>query len=79
MRAARAGEGDNVRPGKRHHEEPSVIDPNSDQEVYGVLLSERRRRGENVPRPPDSKVKPTQTKEPKRVPPTGIAKSRKKS
>jgi len=76
VRAARAGVSDNVVAGRRKPK-PSVIDAESDSEIYGVQLSERARRGESNPRMPESKIKPTQTREPKKVPRTGAAKSRK--
>jgi hypothetical protein len=79
QRAARAGKSEMVVPGRRRREQPSVIDPNSDSEIYGVELSELRRRGESNPRPPESKIKNTKSIEPKKTPPTGVAKSRKRS
>lgn len=66
-------------PGKRHRAEQPVIDMESDREIYGVQMSERRRRGESKPAMPESKTKTTQTMEPRSVPNTGIAKSRKRS
>jgi hypothetical protein len=79
QRAARAGTSDMVVPGRRHAEKPSVIDADSGSEVYGVQMSERRRRGESNPTMPEAKTKHTKTLEPKSVPNTGIAKSRKRS
>jgi hypothetical protein len=78
-RAARAGVSQNVVPGRRHRNEPSVIDTDSDKEIFGVQMSERRRRGESKPAMPEAKTKHTQSIEPKNVPKTGIAKSRKRS
>jgi hypothetical protein len=43
------------------------------------LLSERRRMGESNPSVPEKKTKHTGAIEPKSVPNTGIAKSRKRS
>ncbi len=79
IRAARANQSNNVLPGKRKKSAPAVIDAESDQEVFGVLLSERRRMGESKPTVPEKKTKPTGTFEPKNVPKTGNAKERKKS
>ena len=76
-RAALAGEADRVLPGKRPKRKPSVIQTDSSQEVYGVLLSERRRMGEDPPAVPEEKTKSTASKEPRSVPKTGIAKTRK--
>jgi hypothetical protein len=78
-RAAQAKQSDKVLPGKRKKVARSVIDADSDQEVFGVLLSERRRMGESNPTVPEKKTKHTRTIEPKHVPKTGIAKSRKRS
>jgi len=61
IRAARANQSDNVLPGKRKAK-LSVIDPDSDQEVFGVLLSERRRMGESNPTVPKTKTKNTQSR-----------------
>lgn len=66
-------------PGRRHRKEPSVIDIESDREIFGVQMSERRRRGESNPAMPEAKTKHTQALEPKRVPKTGVSKSRKRS
>jgi hypothetical protein len=77
-RAARAGQSDKVLPGKRNAAKHSVIDADSDQEVFGVLLSERARMGESNPKVPEKKTKHTASIEPKHVPRTGIAKSRKR-
>ena len=66
-----------VLPGKRNEKPKSVIDSDSPEEVYGVLLSQRRREGESNPGVPEQKVRNTQSIEPKRVPNTGIAKERK--
>jgi hypothetical protein len=68
-----------VLPGRRHPKEAPVIDADSDKEIFGVQMSERRRRGESKPTMPQEKTKTTQTREPKSVPNTGIAKSRKRS
>lgn len=64
-------------PGRRNKREPSVIDADSDKEIFGVQMSERARRGESNPRMPEPKVKTTQSREPKKVPRTGVAKARK--
>lgn len=78
-RAAMANQADNVIPGRRHHTEPSVINDESDQEIFGVLMSERARKGENIPRVPPAKVRNTASTEPKSVPQTGMAKRRKRT
>lgn len=75
IRAERAGAADMVRPGRRKKQASSVID-GENEEVYGVLLSERRRKGENTPAVPESKTKNTKSIEPKRTPRTGVAKAR---
>lgn len=64
-----------VLPGRRAKAQKSVIDA-SDEEVYGVLLSERRRKGESKPAVPESKTKNTRSIESKRTPPAGVAKRR---
>ena len=75
-RAQRAGQSANVLPGRRGKAQQSrVIDENG-EEVYGVLLSERRRMGEGTPAVPESKTKNTRSIEPKRTPRTGAAKKR---
>jgi hypothetical protein len=80
IRAQRASQSDKVLPGKRGKTQQSgIIDPDSDQEVFGVLLSERRRMGEGKPAVPEKKTKTTQALEPRRVPNTGIAKNRKRT
>ena len=80
IRAQRANQSDKVLPGKRGKAQPSsVINADSDQEVFGVLLSERRRRGESKPAVPQKKTQSTQTNEPRSVPKTGIAKNRKRT
>ena len=66
-----------VLPGRRNPEQKSVIDTDSPEEVYGVLLSQRRREGESNPTVPEEKVRNTKSIEAKRVPDTGIAKERK--
>jgi|GEM_PF-5097757 len=79
-RAQRANSSDSVLPGKRGKAKPSaVIQADSEEEVFGVLLSERRRMGESNPTVPEKKTKHTRTIEPKNVPNTGIAKSRKRT
>jgi hypothetical protein len=78
-RAALADQSDKVLPGKRKRAQSAVIDAESDQEVFGVLLSERRRMGESNPSVPEKKTKHTGAIEPKNVPNTGIAKNRKRS
>jgi hypothetical protein len=60
-------------------EQPSVIDADSDKEIFGVQMSERRRRGESKPAMPEAKTKHTKTLQPKKVPNTGIAKGRKRT
>src|SRR5436305_14199765 len=75
-RAALAGQADKVRPHRTV--ERHVIDPNSENEVYGALLSERRRMGESNPRVPEAKTRSTKSIEAKSVPPTGVAKRRKR-
>jgi hypothetical protein len=77
-RAQRANQSDKVLPGKRNRAQ-TVIDSDSEQEVFGVLLSERRRMGESNPTVPEKKTKHTRTLEPKNVPNTGVAKGRKRS
>jgi hypothetical protein len=77
-RAARASSEESMLPGRRHREQTPVIDTDSDREIFGVQMSERRRRGESKPAMPESKTKHTQSIEPKNVPNTGIAKSRKR-
>ena len=80
IRAQRANQSDNVLPGKRPKRQASnVIDPDSEQEVFGVLLSERRRSRESKPTVPEKKTKSTQSNEPHKVPKTGIAKKRKRT
>ena len=78
-RAARANQADNVIPGRRKKPKSTVIDPDSDQEVFGVLLSEHARMGESNPTVPQKKTQHTQSIEPKKPPKTGVAKSRKRS
>jgi hypothetical protein len=79
-RAQRANSSDSVLPGKRGKAKPNgVINADSEQEVFGVLLSERRRMGESNPTVPEKKTKTTRALEPKNVPNTGIAKSRKRT
>ncbi|HLI94511.1 MAG TPA: hypothetical protein VKT72_00310 [Candidatus Baltobacteraceae bacterium] len=48
IRAQRAGQSDNVVPGRRGKAQDSPINE-QDEDVYGVLLSERRRSGDNTP------------------------------
>jgi hypothetical protein len=78
-RAASAGAEETMLSGRRRREEPAVIDADSDREIFGVQMSERRRRGESRPAMPEANTKTTQTSEPRSVPKTGIAKSRKRS
>lgn len=73
-RAALAGQADKVR--KHKHQERHVIDPDSPKEIYGTLLSERRRMGESNPRLPEAKTRSTASIEAKSVPRTGAAKRR---
>lgn len=55
--AQRAGASDKVLPGRRNKaKQPPVID-GENEEVFGVLLSERRRRGEAIPIVPQEKLK----------------------
>jgi len=54
--AQRAGASDKVLPGRRKAKPPPVID-GEHEEVFGVLLSERRRRGEAIPTVPEEKIK----------------------
>lgn len=77
VRAAVKGEIDMVVAGKRNAKKPPVIGTDADEEIYGVQMSQRARQGESNPRMPEAKVKTTQSKEPKKVPPTGAAKPRK--
>jgi hypothetical protein len=74
-RAQRAGESDKVLPGKRGKSQGSPAIDEQNEEVYGVLLSERRRMGDNTPAVPE-KTKNTQSIEAKRTPRTGVAKGR---
>lgn len=67
QRAARAGKSDMVLPGRRKAATASAIDPDSDGEIFGVLLSERRRRGESNPTVPESKTKNTRSTEAKKT------------
>lgn len=78
-RAARAGEAEKVVPHRRGVVQDTVIDDDSEQEVFGVLLSERARKGESKPSVPEKKVRNTRSAEPKGVPPTGVAKRRKRT
>lgn len=78
-RAAMADQSDKVIPGRRHPAEPSVINDESENEIFGVLMSERARKGENIPRVPAVKVRNTRSAEPKGVPQTGMAKRRKRT
>jgi hypothetical protein len=75
-RAAGTKSQDSMKPGGGRKTEKPVIDTDSDQEVYGVLMSERGRGGESNPTVPQSKTRNTRSTEPKRTPPTGVAKSR---
>jgi hypothetical protein len=74
-RAQRAGKSDMVLPGKRGKSQSSPVIDDEHEEVYGVLLSERRRNGENVPSLPEA-TKNTRSIEPKRAPRTGVSKRR---
>lgn len=65
-----------VLPGRRGKSQGSPVIDDTNEEVYGVLLSERRRKGEAVPTVPEKKVKATQSTQPKKTPRTGIAKRR---
>lgn len=75
-RAQRAGKSDNVLPGRRGKAQGAAVIDKDNEEVYGVLLSERRRMGENTPVVPESKTRNTRSVEAKRTPPTGVAKRR---
>jgi hypothetical protein len=78
-RAQRAGQSDKVLPGRRGKKQgANVIDADNEQ-VFGVLLSERRRLGDSVPSVPEEKTKTTQSREPKKTPRTGAAKQRRSS
>ena len=79
QRAARADQSDMVIAGRRGIAKDSTIDIDSDSEIMGVQMSERARRGESHPALPESRTKHTASKEPKSVPKTGVAKSRKRS
>jgi hypothetical protein len=74
-RAQRAGQSDNVLPGRRGKSQNSPAIDERDEQVYGVLLSERRRKGDNTPSIPQA-TKNTRSIEPKRTPRTGVAKRR---
>jgi hypothetical protein len=65
-----------VLPGRRGKSQGSPVIDENDEEVFGVLLSERRRLGEAIPSVPEPKVKTTQSSQPKKTPRTGIAKRR---
>jgi hypothetical protein len=78
-RAALANQTDNVLPGRRKKTKSTVIQADSDQEVFGVLLSERARMGESNPTVPEKKTKHTKSLEPKKVRNTGAAKDRKRT
>jgi hypothetical protein len=75
-RAQRAGQSDMVLPGRRGKAQGSPVIDGEHEEVFGVLLSERRRMGEAVPSVPEEKTKTTQSREPKKTPRTGVAKRR---
>jgi len=79
QRAAAAGKADNVIAGRRKQTKPTVIDPDAPDEVFGVLLSERRRMGESNPSVPPAKTKNTGSIEPKRAPAIDVTKKRKKT
>jgi hypothetical protein len=76
IRAQRAGQADMVLPGRRGKSQGSSAIDENDEEVYGVLLSERRRLGEAIPSVPEPKTKTTQSSQPKKTPRTGVAKRR---
>ncbi len=65
-----------VLPGRRGKAQQSAVINEQDEEVYGVLLSQRRREGDNTPAVPESKTKNTRSIEAKRTPRTGVAKRR---
>jgi hypothetical protein len=74
-RAQRAGASDRVLPGRRGKSQGTPAIDDEHEEVYGVLLSERRRLGDNMPAIPE-KTRNTRSVEPKRTPPTGVTKRR---
>ena len=75
-RAQRAGKADMILPGRRGKAQQDTVINERDEEVYGVLLSQRRREGESTPAIPESKTKNTRSIEAKRTPRTGAAKRR---
>lgn len=76
IRAARAGAAEMVVPGRRAKAQATRAIDDTNEEVYGVLLSERRRKGDSHPVVPEAKTKTTQSGEPKKTPRTGSAKRR---
>ena len=60
-RAQRAGQMDMVLPGRRGKAQQGAVINEHDEEVYGVLLSQRRRAGDNTPAVPESKTKNTRS------------------
>lgn len=66
-RAQRAGQSDKVLPGRRGKSQVSRVIDSENEQVFGVLLSERRRLGDGVPAVPEEKTKTTQSREPKKV------------
>ncbi len=65
-----------VLPGRRGKSQGSPAIDENNEEVFGVLLSERRRMGEAIPSVPESKTKTTQSAQPKKAPKTGVTKRR---
>lgn len=59
--AQRAGSADMVLPGRRGKARGSRTIDDTNEEVFGVLLSERRRLGEAIPIVPEEKTKTTQS------------------
>jgi hypothetical protein len=64
--AQRAGQSDEVLPGRRGKAQASPVIDNENEQVFGVLLSERRRMGDGIPTVPESKTKNTQSREPRK-------------
>lgn len=78
-RAQRAGSANMVLPGRRGKSHGSPVIDSENEEVFGVLLSERRRRGEAIPTVPEAKTKTTQSTAAKKTPRTGTAASRRRA
>lgn len=56
-----------VLPGRRGKAQQDTVINEQDEEVYGVLLSQRRREGQSTPAVPESKTKNTRSIEAKRT------------